>query len=243
MVINLPSRIAEIGKSGLQELINESNSYAEVLEKMGMSSHGRNYDTLRKYINIYEIDLSKIEENRRNVNLVQVKDLHRKNEIPLESIINGEYHQPYKGTRLKMRLIEAGHKEHRCEHCGLTEWLGKPIPLQLHHKDGNHNNNTIDNLELLCPNCHSLTDTYAGRNIKNKRRVQVYKKKRAKRKEKPIPVDRETLKDEIRNHPFVKVGELHGVTDNAIRKWCIRFGLPNKVRDIRSYDDCEWAKL
>ncbi len=67
---------------------------------------------------------------------------------------------------LRVKLIEDGIKEHKCEGCGLTAWKGKPIPLELHHKDGNHNNNELNNLELLCPNCHAFTDNYRGKGKK-----------------------------------------------------------------------------
>jgi hypothetical protein len=65
---------------------------------------------------------------------------------------------------LKRRLLAEGLKENRCERCGLTEWNGEPLNMQLHHKDGDGTNNTLENLELLCPNCHAQTDTYGGRN-------------------------------------------------------------------------------
>jgi len=64
---------------------------------------------------------------------------------------------------LKRRLIKL--RGHRCEKCKLTEWLNSPIPLQLHHMDGNTGNNTEKNGELLCPNCHALTKNYCGKNI------------------------------------------------------------------------------
>lgn len=67
-------------------------------------------------------------------------------------------------NKVRIKLLEEGYKEHKCEHCGLTEWLGNPIPLELHHKDGNRHNNSIENYELLCPNCHALTDSYRGKN-------------------------------------------------------------------------------
>lgn len=74
-----------------------------------------------------------------------------------------------KGSRfstihLKYRLINEGIKEWKCEKCGNTYWLNELIPLELHHKDGDKTNNELDNLELLCPNCHALTDTYRGKN-------------------------------------------------------------------------------
>jgi DNA-binding CsgD family transcriptional regulator len=65
---------------------------------------------------------------------------------------------------LKQRLLRAGLKESRCERCGLSEWRGAPLTVALHHINGDRNDNRIENLELLCPNCHSQTDTFAGRN-------------------------------------------------------------------------------
>ena len=70
----------------------------------------------------------------------------------------------YQTNRLKKRLITEGYKLHKCECCGNTEWNGKPIPLELHHKNGDHFDNRLENLEILCPNCHAQTDNYCGKN-------------------------------------------------------------------------------
>lgn len=67
-------------------------------------------------------------------------------------------------NNLKLRLIAEGVKEARCELCGCREWQGKPIALQLHHVNGNGADNRLANLQLLCPNCHSQTDTWGARN-------------------------------------------------------------------------------
>lgn len=67
-------------------------------------------------------------------------------------------------NKVRIKLLEGGYKTHRCECCGLETWLGNPIPLELHHKDGDRHNNTIENFELLCPNCHAFTDSYRGKN-------------------------------------------------------------------------------
>ena len=66
----------------------------------------------------------------------------------------------YSRSRLKERLIENGLKEYKCECCGLTKWLDKPISLQLHHINGINNDNRLENLQLLCPNCHSQTENF-----------------------------------------------------------------------------------
>ena len=65
---------------------------------------------------------------------------------------------------VKQRLMSAGLKELRCEACGLVDWRGEPIALQLHHVNGDGLDNRLENLRLLCPNCHSQTDTWGGRN-------------------------------------------------------------------------------
>lgn len=73
-----------------------------------------------------------------------------------EILSNARYIQ---AAQLRKLLIRVGIKDKRCELCGVTEWRGKPAPLELHHKDFNRYNNSLDNLQILCPNCHaSLTD-------------------------------------------------------------------------------------
>jgi Zn finger protein HypA/HybF involved in hydrogenase expression len=73
--------------------------------------------------------------------------------------------------RLKLKLIKDGAKDHRCEICSGVEWMGNPIQIELDHRDGNHYNNELSNLRIICPNCHAQTETYSGKNNKDKKRV------------------------------------------------------------------------
>jgi hypothetical protein len=66
----------------------------------------------------------------------------------------------------------------RCEACGLSEWQGKPIPIELDHIDGNSDNNSEGNLRLICPNCHAQTETYKGANVGNNSSRQQMRRKR-----------------------------------------------------------------
>jgi 5-methylcytosine-specific restriction endonuclease McrA len=90
-------------------------------------------------------------------------------------------------------------------------WNDKKLTLQLEHKNGKKNDNRIENLCFLCPNCHSQTPTWGSKNIK--------------RKEKTIPprkfnVSKEELERLVREYPFKKIAKMFSVTDNAIRKRC-----------------------
>lgn len=84
------------------------------------------------------------------------------NYMPLQEYLNSSL--DIQSNKVRNKLLREGYKNHQCECCGMTEWLGQPIPLELHHKDGNRNNNTLENYQLLCPNCHAFTDSYRGKN-------------------------------------------------------------------------------
>ncbi len=148
---------------------------------------------------------------------------------------------------IKIKLLREHLKEEKCERCGLTEWLGNPIPLELHHKDGNNCNNELSNLELICPNCHSLTDNYRGKNC----RVFYYcsncgkpvshkgllcKRCAALERMKKYPTkcpSKDILLELISNYSFVQIGKQYGVSDNTVRKWCKKYNLPYRYNDIK----------
>jgi DNA-binding CsgD family transcriptional regulator len=82
--------------------------------------------------------------------------------LPLDELLAaGVYRSRF---NLKLRLVKAGLKQRLCEMCGIASWNGRPITLALHHVNGDRYDHRIENLQLLCPNCHSQTDTFAGRN-------------------------------------------------------------------------------
>lgn len=143
------NRMKELGKEKLQELANDCKSIACMIKKLGFkSSAGGSYHTTKKYLQLYQIDTSHWTGKAWNKGQ-QLKDWSK--------YANHQY--------CKKHLITE--RSHRCELCGLVEWRESPIPLEVHHKDGNRTNNEYDNLQLLCPNCHALTDTWRGKGKKH----------------------------------------------------------------------------
>jgi transposase-like protein len=90
-------------------------------------------------------------------------------EMPIETLLVPDRPQTNR-SHLKQRLLKAGLKENRCEECGLTEWRGKPLNMALHHANGDGLDNRLENLLLLCPNCHAQTPNYGGRNGHRRKR-------------------------------------------------------------------------
>lgn len=144
----------------LRSTISESSSLREVLTKLGIVAAGGNYFTLKKRIGKLEIDTKHFtgQANRRG------KRFEKK---PLQFYLVNE--KRIGSDHLRRRLLEEGVFEHCCSSCSLVNWLGKPIPLELEHINGNSSDNRLENLTMLCPNCHAQTPTYRGKNIKVKK--------------------------------------------------------------------------
>ena len=144
-------------KELLEQNIKDCYSFAELCRRLGLKPGGSNPKTLRKKLEEFGIDYSHFIGQGWNVGLKfkprTAKDLS-------EILTKDSTYQSYK---LLQRLIKENVKEYKCEICGNSEWMGKPIPLQLHHIDGEHTNNELSNLQILCPNCHAQTDNYAGK--------------------------------------------------------------------------------
>lgn len=142
----------------LKDAVAKSNSIAEICRCFGLKPNGGNYKTIHKEIKEYKIDTSHFTGQGWNVRL----KFKPKATKPLEEILVKDSN--YQSFKLKNRLFNEGVKERRCECCGNDEWLGQPIPLELHHIDGDNTNNDLENLQILCPNCHAMTTTYRGLN-------------------------------------------------------------------------------
>ncbi len=149
-------------EENLKEAARDSTSIRQVLKKIGLKEAGGNYSQISKYLNEFKIDITHFKGKGWSKGLIGVgRPVFTLEEI----LITGSTFQSYK---LKKRLYKTGLKKEKCEECG---WAKNSedgrIPLELDHINGVSNDNRIENLRILCPNCHSLKPTHRGRNRKN----------------------------------------------------------------------------
>jgi|688.fasta_scaffold1112680_1 hypothetical protein len=128
----------------LEDIVKNSISYAQCLDKMGLVQAGGNYANLQRNIDRFDIDTSHMLGQAHN----KGKELKS-----FDGLI--------KPAAIKKRLIRE--HNHQCQKCLNTTWNDLPITLELEHIDGNNRNNSKENLMLLCPNCHSQTPTWRNR--------------------------------------------------------------------------------
>lgn len=187
------------------ELIKTSSNFNEVARKLNVSTGGNTYKELKKIAEKYNISIdhfcTKYKSYDGKKEILKPEDIFVQNSNRSSSNIN--------------RYIKKFNiKEHVCEICGNTEWFGNPIPLQIHHINGDTTDNRLENLQYLCPNCHALTDNYCGKNItKSKHNKETYNKKINKEKE----IERERIEkrnDEIKE----KIKFIHSL-DVDFSKW------------------------
>ncbi|PIP55959.1 MAG: hypothetical protein CO183_01080 [Candidatus Zambryskibacteria bacterium CG_4_9_14_3_um_filter_42_9] len=147
----------------LKEAVKTSGSVRQVLAKLGLKEAGGNYYQIRKYINELGLEIKHFHGMTWNKGLkLPGRYLYQMTDLLISD-------SSYQSFKLKQRLFLDGIKNPQCEECG---WCKKSedgrIPLELDHINGNNRDNRLENLRVLCPNCHSLKPTHGGRNRKKK---------------------------------------------------------------------------
>lgn len=231
----------------LQSILNHSSSIKDFGLRLGYSSvSGATSKQLKSIIDEFGLhknfkDKKPIQRNPENI-FIQNSTASQK--ILRKYYILGEY-TPYV-----------------CSICGQKpEWQGKPLTLILDHINGDNKDDRLENLRWVCPNCNQQLDTTGAKNIKNKtpknhchncgkeiaKQSYYCSKCNSKMRSKESiesQIDRQTLKDKIRQQTFESIAKEYSKTSgNAIKKWCDYYGLPRLKSDIKKYSDVEWDAL
>lgn len=152
------SKVFTLSDKEFKQIVNDSYCIRDVVKRIGYTpTSGSMAIKVKERIKRQNIDTSHFNPyNRKNTYTHELKDI---------LVENSSYANR---TSLKTRLLNAGLLKYECAICGNKgEWNGKPLSLQLHHINGIYNDNRLENIQLVCPNCHSQTESYSGKNAKN----------------------------------------------------------------------------
>lgn len=135
-------------KEMLEPIIAKSQSWADVCRAVGIKPFTGAQTNLRNRARAFDIDTSHF------LGSGHMKGKKAKNRVDVAQhlVVNSTARSGW----VRQKLIEEKYKEAQCEHCGLDEWMGVPIPLELDHINSDHWDNRLENLQILCPNCHAL---------------------------------------------------------------------------------------
>lgn len=241
--------IDQYSKEELEQIIQQSSSLKEVVFKLGYSTTSGNCNTVKNRIENYNIDCShfttSISPTKRNEENVFIEGSTASQNTLRRWYVKGNY-TPYV-----------------CSICGQEPiWQGRELTLILDHINGFNHDNRLENLRWVCPNCNQQLDTtgYKQMRVEQKPEKKYYCSECGKEisasSKSGLCVEcsniirrvcnrpsRDELKQLIRTIPFTKIGNMFGVSDNAVRKWCFAERLPIKVSDIKKISDEDWESI
>lgn len=144
-------------KEQLESIVKFSKSWNEVCVKLGLLPKGGSQSYIKKIAVQFEIDFTHFPGQSHNKGKTSSKRTTAEDYLKSSQSVTSH--------RLKSKLIRDGLKKEKCELCGLSEWYGEKLPVELDHKDGDHSNNELNNLQILCPNCHSIKTRKERKNL------------------------------------------------------------------------------
>lgn len=155
------SIFSKLGKDAVANIVCNSNTMSDVLVTVGLTPKGTgNFNTLKQFCAEHDIDISHLRTQAAALRARALRKSASSKKIPLSDILVKD--SSYNRGHLKDRLLASGLLTNICYECSQgTEWNGQQLVLQLDHINGDSTDNRIDNLRMLCPNCHSQTKTFS----------------------------------------------------------------------------------
>jgi 5-methylcytosine-specific restriction endonuclease McrA len=207
------SIIWSISTDEFKALVAKSNTITDILRYFNLNNKGGNHHTIKRRVIYENIDMSHIALGKGSNKGKKFPPKKTNEDFFCK---NGSLNR----DSIKKRIIRNDLISYECESCGLKDtWNNKKISLQLEHKNGIPNDNRLENLCFLCPNCHSQTDTYAGKRFKKPPKIKKGKqgpKPWLRKVERPT---KEELDNLVKDYPMTTIGKMYNVSDNAVRKW------------------------
>ena len=154
------SKIAQYSDDNFISAVKKSISISQVLKTLNLKPAGGNYKTVKRKVEELKLDTS----HWKGQNWAKGEKFPNRPKKSLEELLTKNSHT--QSHKLRLRLLREGIFEHKCYKCGRKTWNGEEIPLDLEHINGDNTDNMLENLTMLCPNCHAQTPTYRGKNKK-----------------------------------------------------------------------------
>lgn len=208
-------------RENLEAALVGAVTYSDILQNLGLKQIGRNNQTLQKYMKLYGLEFTSrpwLKRDYTPFRKLDDVDLYVANSATSRGVI-------------RRRILADKLIPYQCTKCGnVGQWNGETISLQLEHKNGINDDHRLENLEFLCPNCHSQTSSWAGRNRckqhNTEKKPETLKARAPVKARSADPFTKDELEQLMAEYTLTTIGKLYNMSGNAVRRWCKKWHLP-----------------